>query len=153
MHTFLKRAEYERGENYAKKITPAAAFYFCVSNPFIDADEISDSVENTFLEKYKMTGIVSEQFKKDFVNCSESTVLNKSVSEKVFDKLTEFAMSKAAGFAEKILKGDITVSPFKSKTKDSCKFCAYKPICNFDGKYKNYKKLSNSELLEKIIQE
>ena len=52
-----------------------------------------------------------------------------------------------------MLDGDISIHPYKNKDKNSCTFCNYSGICQFDSSLKdnNYKiinKKSDDEIIE-----
>ena len=48
---------------------------------------------------------------------------------------------------EDMLDGNISIAPYKNKDKNSCEFCEYSSVCQFDSSLKdnNYKIYKNDE--------
>ena len=55
-------------------------------------------------------------------------------AEREFDALAAYTMKKLREAGEKVLSGDVEVSPFHTKTKNACAFCPYGDVCGFDVK-------------------
>ena len=50
-----------------------------------------------------------------------------------FERLLQFAEEKLQTTGEKILQGNISVNPTKTKKSDACKFCIYGELCGFNA--------------------
>ncbi len=55
-------------------------------------------------------------------------------AEGEFDALAAYTMKKLREAGEKVLSGDVEVSPFHVKNKSACAFCPYGDVCGFDVK-------------------
>ncbi|MCR5585628.1 MAG: PD-(D/E)XK nuclease family protein [Lachnospiraceae bacterium] len=79
---------------------------------------------------------------------------SKTISERRLRLLMEYAVDKMGQGAEKIMDGDVAVTPVKSKKTDACSFCDFKNVCGFDprngGKVMHLKKYETEELIEKM---
>lgn len=65
------------------------------------------------------------------------------LSPKEFDSAISFAKSKIISISECILKGVITISPYKDNKQSACKYCDYKPLCRFDRDINRFNILAN----------
>ena len=59
---------------------------------------------------------------------------------------------------EDMLDGNISIAPYKNKDKNSCEFCEYSSVCQFDSSLKdnNYKiinKKSDDEIIKMMKEE
>jgi ATP-dependent helicase/nuclease subunit B len=79
---------------------------------------------------------------------------SKVISERRLRLLMEYAVDKMGQGAEKIMGGDVAMTPVKGKKTDACSFCDFKNVCGFDprngGKVMHLKKFEKEELIEKM---
>ena len=69
-----------------------------------------------------------------------------------FKKMLTFAQTKIIALAEKIISGEICITPYKSGTKRACDYCDYKSLCRFDWQINKYNHL-DSIGKEKVLQQ
>ena len=180
LSAFIQKLSAARGEKFTTKLLPAAAFYFNLLNPIVNfSQNFQDNpkaLEAELLKSFKMSGVVLGQG--NIVQAldkgleAESHILpiglkkgstpenpdfrsgGTNVAAEDFDALMNHAMAIAREIGEKILAGQIPVSPAKHKAHAPCSYCGYRSVCNFDSTnrhgYNNLPHLKNEEVLEKI---
>lgn len=156
-----------------KELFPAGVFYFKIDDPIIHSvKEMSDEeLEKLLLKDLKLSGMVLEDI--DIVKNMDnkldrySDILPVQLTKSGFDKrsstatleefnsLRELVRNIVAEIGEEILKGNVKVSPYKSKKNSSCDYCQYKSVCQFDilledNNYRIIKNLHKEEIWEKL---
>jgi|LGVE01.1.fsa_nt_gb ATP-dependent helicase/nuclease subunit B len=157
------------------KVLPSAVLYYRIHNDYDEYIEKSpEDLEKLHDKKFKMTGLLlkdkdvlgkmdqslEESNSSDFIPVrlkkngefySDSNVL----SEEGFDKLLKITKDNIKNIGNKILNGEIEISPIKEKAFKACDYCRYKSICKFDTdfinndyRYVEYKK--NSDVIDEI---
>lgn len=135
-----------------KEAEPAGVLYFHVHNPMISTSKILtlEDIEQEIFKKFKMNGllledehviklmdqtldtgdsaIISAGFKKDGTISKRSKV----ASKQEFDHLRRYVRTMYAGTGNRIMEGNVEISPYKMKEKTPCTFCSYKSVCQFD---------------------
>ncbi|MDE5907812.1 MAG: helicase-exonuclease AddAB subunit AddB [Lachnospiraceae bacterium] len=160
-----------------KEIVPAALLYYHVSDPLVKAEgELgSEDINKEILKQLRTTGIVSEDEKvvslldKNFTE--KSTVVpverkkdgsfslrSSTIAKEDYETVSRFVNHKIRQFGRQILDGNIAVNPCEQSGRQSCAFCAYKGVCDFEEKVPGYQTriLSVSpdeELLKKMQEE
>ena len=131
---------------------PAGVLYFHVQNPMISTTKILtlEEIEQEIFKKFKMNGlflneenvirlmdqtldtgnstIISAGFKKDGTITKSSKVANKQE----FNDLRHFVRNKYMETGNRIIEGNVAISPYKMKARTPCTFCSYQSICQFD---------------------
>ena len=161
LYAFIKKLSEARGNNsgFARKILPAAAFYFNLLNPVIPYKKIfrdnPDAIKDEVLRNFKMSGIVLEEsdviyamdrdltadsqiipvsLKKDSTRDALSLKNESStISLKGFFALMNHVVQVAKKTGQEILGGNIDAAPAKHRDKHPCKYCDYRSICKFDA--------------------
>lgn len=134
------------------KANPAGVLYFHVHNPMINTSKILtlEEIEEEIFKRFKMNGlllgdenvirlmdqsletgdsaIISAGFKKDGTISKRSKV----ASKQEFDYLRHFVRNKYEETGNRIIDGDVHISPYKMKDKSPCTFCSFKSVCQFD---------------------
>jgi len=156
---FVSQVAEEKGESTAKKILPAAAFYFNLLNPLLDFDEkLEDekSLKKGLLDKFKMSGIVMDD-DEVLASVGDASSYKKSsalIPAGTFAKLLNHVMKLAKQAGSSILAGDISISPHKLHKNTACSHCNYHPICKFDkddqDAHRHLAKLNKAEVIEKL---
>ncbi|MCK5764189.1 MAG: PD-(D/E)XK nuclease family protein, partial [Clostridiales bacterium] len=157
------------------KVLPSAVLYYRIHNDYDEYIEKSpEDLEKLHDKKFKMTGLLlkdkdvlgkmdqslEESNSSDFIPVrlkkngefySDSNV----PSEEGFDKLLKITKDNIKNIGNKILNGEIEISPIKEKAFKACDYCRYKSICKFDAdfinndyRYVEYKK--NSDVIDEI---
>lgn len=61
-----------------------------------------------------------------------------AISTEEFARLTEYALDKAGEIYGSMLKGDVTVAPYRDSGKTPCTYCQYQNICHFDSNVRGF---------------
>ena len=107
----------------------------------LDEEEVVRSIDST-LES------LSIKFNKDgTINKNSADNLKSGVD---FKAMMKFVEDKLKETGKKILSGNISVEPFKTKNNDACKYCVYGEICRLDKKLNVERKqnIDDNEILE-----
>ena len=179
---FIQKLSMARGEDFAKKILPAAALYFNLLNPVVNFSrhfqDDPEAIKRELLKSFKMSGVVLGStevidamdkgitadsailpvgLKKESTNSSplfRSGSTN--VTAEAFAALMDHAMDAAKTAGEQILSGNIAANPAKHKDSTPCVYCGYRSICKFDVTdkhgYRQLQYLKNDEVIERILQ-
>lgn len=131
---------------------PAGILYFHVHNPLVQAKGklAPEKIEQELLKKFKMRGlliadpevvqlmdtqlqrgsspIVPAGLKKDGTFDKWSSV----VSREDFERVRRFARRKVMQISQRLTAGDVTIGPYKYQNQTPCKWCEYRPVCQFD---------------------
>lgn len=159
------------------ELYPGGVFYFRIDDPLVNGEGIEEAeIENEIMKKLKLDGIILKDVKvikamdRDVEQNGKSLIipasLNKSgeigkrssaLSKEELKVLIKHVRNLIAEIAIEILKGNIKIEPCKIGDFTSCKYCQYITICQFDTKfesnsYRNIKKLTNEEVIEKITE-
>jgi ATP-dependent helicase/nuclease subunit B len=135
------------------KTSPAGVLYFHVHNPMISNTNplAEDSIEKEKRKSFKMDGLVlADQdvvrmmdkevesghselipvgLKKDGSFYSNSSI----ATEKQFEDLQKHVRETIGTIGNKIIEGNVEISPFRTSKKTACDFCSIKPVCKFDS--------------------
>ncbi len=160
-----------------KEIVPAALLYYHVSDPMIKEEgelEVED-INKEILKQLRTTGIVSEDEKvvrlldKNFTE--KSTVVpverkkdgsfsmrSSTIAREDYDTVSRFVNHKIRQFGRQILDGNIAVNPCEQGGKQSCTYCVYKGVCDFEEKVQGYQTrilagFPEEELMQKMQEE
>jgi len=154
---FVEKMAQTKGDAPAKKILPAAAFYFNLLNPMLDYDASLDDPNvytQKLLEKFKMSGLVLDDDK--MLNALDADAMsfkkgNAVISAEDFTRLMQHTRRLAKRAGEDILAGNIDISPCHHDKKTPCGFCDYRSICKFDASnadnYRILPSIKNNEVL------
>ena len=142
--------EYEE-KNGNKPVFPGGIMYFKVDDPIITSkgDMSDEDIEKEIMKKLRMDGLLLSDVKivKKMDSDISSTSLiipagikndgsfysNSSVASKDdFDALRKHIKNKITALCEDMLKGNISISPYKKDKDTPCKYCSFKAICRFD---------------------
>lgn len=138
-------------KNSSKPVIPGGILYFRVDDPIIKADgELTDEeIEKEIMKNLKMKGlllsdvkivremdrgidgysiIVPAMVKGDGTFGSNSSI----ASAEDFNNLRKHIKSIIINLCEDMLKGNISINPYKKKKETPCEYCSYKSVCRFD---------------------
>lgn len=142
--------EYAR-KNTAKPVFPGGILYVRIDDPIIKSDRDMDSaqIEKEMMKQLRMKGllladvnvirnmdrnidgyslIVPAMVKSDGTLGSPTS----AASAGEFDELRKHVKNRVIELCEEMLKGDISISPYKNKNDIPCRYCPYSSICRFD---------------------
>ena len=146
-----------------KKIIPTGFLYYPAlvrykkENVGISCDEVKKGIKDSL----KMNGIINKDnldlYDEDNVgyfidvisrkNINEEKVLNTDEINLVFDKVINILKEEG----NSMLSGDIKINPIIDGKNDSCKYCLFSSICNFNkekNRPRKFKSISNKEVIK-----
>ncbi len=152
---------------------PAGVFYFKVDDPLVDSDSRdADALENERLKRLKLSGLAlsdpeilsamaQDQEQAIGVKYTKTGDFYKSapvISAQQFNLLMKHALSVAEQALDKIRQGDTRILPALLKNYDSCQYCEYRSLCQFDAQlqgaqHRRLEALSAKEVFEKLEEE
>ncbi len=158
-----------------KELKPAGILYSSIDDPIAKFDENKDDEEirEEILKKLKMQGLlikdpkIIKEMDKSLANGERTTSLvipanlnkdgtlgryTKGVSIEEFEVIRKYVKETIKDICEDMLDGNISISPYKTKEKNSCEYCEYSSICQFDSSLKDNKyKIINKKSDDEII--
>ncbi|HCX60996.1 MAG TPA: ATP-dependent helicase/deoxyribonuclease subunit B, partial [Clostridiales bacterium] len=155
-------------------------YYFVIDDPMIDSDEVSvNDAEAEIINKLSLKGYAVENediiinMDKDINNNRKSDIipvslnkdgstskLSKTLTDKEFKMLLDKIDSVAKQTAERVLKGNIDIMPYRKVNggKTPCSYCEFISVCQFDpsvdgNNYRRINRLKKEDVLREIMQE
>ncbi|MCJ7836296.1 PD-(D/E)XK nuclease family protein [Cuneatibacter sp. NSJ-177] len=130
--------EMEQRKHPGKKIVPAGVYYYHIEEPLIDGGGVWSEEELNAKRKkaLQLSGLTNGG---DDALAHMEEVSGDRISEEQFACLRRFVRKKVKEFGSAILKGDITVAPYRRKKDSACDFCAFASVCGFDPKLPGYR--------------
>ena len=160
-----------------KEIVPAALLYYHVDDPLISAEgELSaEEVNKALLKELRTTGIVNQDERvvtlldKNFTDKSLVVPVERKkdgsfsahssiIAKEDYEIVSAFVDHKIRQFGRQILNGDMEINPCEQSGRESCTYCVYKGICDFEQGIPGYrervlKSLPEDELLARMQEE
>lgn len=150
-----------------KEIVPAALLYYHVNDPMVKSDEelSPEAVNERLLKELRMNGLVNEsdrviglldgkftdksaiipvERKSDGSLSARSSVVKKED----YEVISRYVNHKIHQFGQEILEGNIAVNPCEQEGRDACAYCAFREICDYDGKIPGYEKRKPGQGME-----
>ena len=154
---------------------PAGIFYYHVDDPMIEADETieEEELQKKIFQKLKLNGVVNED--REVINTLDTSMeiessvnssvipvgvnkdgslkkVSKTLSTKDFAALSSYVNETILHLGQRMMQGDIGVSPYELAGKTGCDYCEFRGICHFDTKipgfaFRRQTELSEEELL------
>lgn len=170
-------AEIEKRKHPDKEIVPAALLYYHVSDPMVKTEKelTPEEINEEIVKNLRTSGIVREEeqvirlLDKDFTGKSAVVPVEQkkdgsfstrsgTVKEEEYEVISRFVSHKIRQFGKGILAGDISVNPCRQGDRETCTYCAYKDVCDFEEKVPGYQtrelpSLPREELLERMKEE
>ncbi|MEG1311220.1 MAG: helicase-exonuclease AddAB subunit AddB [Romboutsia sp.] len=165
----------ESGKENFENLNPAAILYSRIDDPIVKFEENKedDEIRENILKNLKMQGIlikdsnIIKEMDKSLSTGERTTSLvipanlnkdgtlgrhTKGVSNEEFEVIRKYVKNLIKNLCESMLDGNISISPYKNKDKNSCTFCNYSAICQFDttlkdNKYKIINKKSDDDII------
>ena len=154
---------------------PAGILYSSLDDPIAKFDENKedDDIREEILKKLKMQGLlikdpnIIKEMDKSLASGERSTSLiipanlnkdgslgryTKGVTIEEFEVIRKYVKETIKDICEDMLDGNISIAPYKNKDKNSCEFCEYSSVCQFDSSLKdNNYKIINKKSDDEII--
>jgi ATP-dependent helicase/nuclease subunit B len=160
-------------EGLENPLLPGGILYFKIDDPMIkNMRNLSDEqLEIEIMKSLKMKGLllkdvdIIKEMDREIVGNSyiiparinKDGTLGKSsaASEEQFLALKNHVRENLARCCTEMLKGDITIKPYKKKKETACDYCIYSSVCQFDSciKDNNYRvinELNDDEIWSKL---
>jgi len=165
---------------FCSKPEIGGVYYFVIDDPMIDADEVAENnVEAEIFNKLSLKGYIVEDeeiilnmdkyiesnkksdiipvcFNKD----GSTSKSSKTLTDKEFKWLLDKVDNVAKETAEKVLKGNIDIMPYRKVNggKTPCIYCDFTSVCHFDpsidgNNYRRINKLKKEDILNELMQE
>ena len=160
-----------------KEIVPAALLYYHVDDPLISAEEelSAEEVNKALLKELRTTGIVNQDERvvtlldKNFTDKSLVVPVERKkdgsfsahssiIAKEDYEIVSAFVDHKIRQFGRQILNGNMEINPCEQSGRESCTYCVYKGICDFEPGISGYrervlKSLPEDELLARMQEE
>jgi ATP-dependent helicase/nuclease subunit B len=164
--------ESDTTEDTKTAIIPGGILYFKIDDPIIKGNRelTEEEIEKAVMKELKMNGLLLADVKilKEMdktidgnsliipARINKGDVLGKNSSVATieqFNILREYIKKLLENLGEEMLKGDISITPYKNKKLTSCQYCSYTSICQFDpvlrdNKYRVIMDKSDDEVWE-----
>lgn len=133
-----------------KGVDPYKLLYkkFCMSGLACSDPEVLEALD-TGLVPGERSEIISIYRKKD------GTVSGSAVNKEFYESLMSYTVKKAGEIGQKIIDGDVSISPVLNGKTLPCDYCEYKSLCCFDeksgNKQRKLKKLSADEVWDRVL--
>ena len=138
-----------------KEAIPAGVLYFHVHNPVVKSKGMLslDKIDEEIYKSFKMNGLVLDQTNVikmmdtslDIDTSSKSDVIpagfkkdgsllaaSKVASREDFSLLNHHVRKVYQESGNRMVDGDVGITPYKMKEKTPCTFCSFKSVCQFD---------------------
>ncbi len=174
--TYLLVLQAHGQELTGQALTPAAAFYVQLLRRIDDVahpDDAGDPTDPNFHLKVKPRGIIDERFLAAIdphLNEGQSDVVQVHVKKdgdfghrgtsdvadaQEFDSLLALVRRRLGELADRMLAGEIGISPYRMNRQTPCPNCEYRGVCRFEttlNHYHHLPSLSRSGVLQKLAQ-
>jgi ATP-dependent helicase/nuclease subunit B len=157
---------------------PGAVLYFRVEDPIIssEGEMTQKEIEDKILKELKMKGLILKDIRiikamdKELENGYSAVIpaqliKGPEIGEKTsgatleqFEILRKYVRKIVVDLCEDMLKGNISIEPYKKKKNTPCSYCKFAAICQFDtsisdNKYKYLNDKKNEEVWELMKKE
>ena len=151
-----------------KEVVPAALLYYHVSDPMVKEDKplTPEEINDRLLKELRMNGVVNSDERvvslldKNFSDKSSIIPVERKkdgsfsarsglIAKEDYRVVSQFVTHKIRQFGREILDGKIEVNPCEQGGKNSCTYCAYKGICEFEEKVPGY----DTRILESLSED
>lgn len=149
--TYLDALWENGGEDIQHPILPGGILYFRINDPIIKSgvNTAEEEIEKEIMKQLKMKGLLladvkliremDKQLEGDSLiipaRINKGDVLGKSSSAATieqFELLRKHVKKLLTQLGEEMLKGNVSITPYKKKKFTSCTYCSYASVCQFD---------------------
>lgn len=168
----------ESGKKNGENINPAAILYSKIDDPIAKFDENQEEevIREKILKDLKMEGLliknvdIIKEMDKSLANGDRTSSLiipasftkdgslaknTKGVTNDEFEVIRRYVKDLIKKLCNEMLNGNISITPYKNKERNSCTYCNFSSICQFDttlkdNKYKIINKKSNDDIINSM---
>jgi ATP-dependent helicase/nuclease subunit B len=153
--TYLDAIWESGGKDPKQPVHPGGMLYFKVDDPIVKGNGkiTEEEIELAIMKQLKMRGLLLADVKliREMDNTIEGSsliipatinkgdVLGKNSSAATMDQfklLRKYARKLLKDLCSEIMKGNVSIKPYKKKGTTSCKYCSFLPVCQFDTSMK-----------------
>jgi ATP-dependent helicase/nuclease subunit B len=148
-----------------KPVLPAGILYFRLEDPIVTGsrETSEEEIEKAIMKELKMKGLLLADVKliKEMdtgidgdsliiparINKGGDLGRSSAASLDQFEIIKRHVRNLLQSLGEEILKGDISISPYRRKRMTACAYCRYMPVCQFDTRLSanNYRNLQDKK--------
>jgi ATP-dependent helicase/nuclease subunit B len=145
-------AIWENGDKDANKpMLPGGMLYFKIDDPIVKGNGkmAEEEIEKAIMKQLKMRGLLLADVKliREMDNSIEGAsliipatinkgeVLGKNTSAATMEQfklLRKYVRRLLKDLCGEMMKGNVSIKPYKKKGTTSCKYCSFSPVCQFD---------------------
>ncbi|MDK2800200.1 MAG: ATP-dependent helicase/nuclease subunit [Clostridiales bacterium] len=156
--TYLDAIWESGNRKISQPILPGGILYFRIDDPIVQGESgmAEEEIEKAIMKQLKMKGLLladvklikemDRQMEGDSLiipaRINKGDVLGKSSSAATieqFEVLRKHVKKLLVQLGEEMLKGDVSINPYKKKKFTSCTYCNYASVCQFDPSMKDNK--------------
>ncbi|HPA54687.1 MAG TPA: helicase-exonuclease AddAB subunit AddB [Bacillota bacterium] len=169
--TYLDAVGGSLEEEPDKPVLPAGVLYFRLDDPIIQGsrEASEEEIEKAIMKELRMKGLLLADVKviKEMdtgidgdsliipARINKGDVLGRSsaATAEQFEIIKRHVRKLLLSLGEEILKGNISISPYRRKKMTACAYCSYMPVCQFDmsisgNNYRNLWEKKDEEIWE-----
>jgi ATP-dependent helicase/nuclease subunit B len=166
--TYLDAVTESLKEDNRKKVFPAGILYFKLDDPIVlgSRGASEEEIEKAIMKELKMKGLLLADVKliKEMdtsidgdsliiparVNKGGDLGRSSAATAEQFEILKGHVRKLLYSLGEEMLKGNISISPYRRKKMTACAYCGYSSICQFDTKLSrnNFRNLQDKKEAE-----
>lgn len=161
-----------------RQVAPAGIFYYHVNDPLVESeDDVSEeAILDRIFGELKLNGVVNadrdvlanlDLSLKDAASVDSSVIpagfnkdgslkkASKTMEAEDFAALSSYVNETILRLGQRMVNGDIAVSPFALAGRSGCDYCEFRAVCQFDARvpgfsYRRLQDLSKEEFLARI---
>ncbi|MHB1392764.1 MAG: PD-(D/E)XK nuclease family protein, partial [Clostridia bacterium] len=169
--TYLDAVGASLGKDSGKPVLPAGVLYFKLDDPIVlgGRGASEEEIEKAIMKELKMKGLLLADVKliKEMdtsidgdsliiparVNKGGDLGRSSAATAEQFELLKRHVRKLLNNIGEEMLKGNISISPYRRKRMTACAYCGYVSICQFDttltgNSYRNLQEKKDDEVWE-----
>jgi ATP-dependent helicase/nuclease subunit B len=169
--TYLDAAGESLGRDSGKPVLPAGVLYFKLDDPIVQGSRgaTEEEIEKAIMKELKMKGLLLADVKliremdtgidgdsliiPARVNKNGDLGRSSAATAEQFGIIKRHVKKLLQNLGEEMLKGSISISPYRRKLMTACAYCGYMSICQFDtslagNNYRNLYDKKDAEVWE-----
>jgi len=155
-------------------LLPGGILYFKVDDPIVKgrSDASEEEIERQIMKELRMKGLILADVKlvkamdkaidgdsliiPARINKGDTLGRSSAATKEQFEKIRQHIKNLLLQLCAEILKGNVSISPYKKKKITSCAYCNYSSICQFDpmlpdNKYRILRDMDDDEIWKQLM--
>lgn len=147
----FRTAEQSQGAGEPSPYLPGGMLYFKIDDPIVKGNGkiTEEEIEKAIMKQLRMRGLLLADVKliREMDNTIEGAsliipatinkgeVLGKNTSAATMEQfklLRKYVRKLLKDLCGEMMKGNVSIKPYKKKGTTSCKYCSFSPVCQFD---------------------